>query len=366
MLTIAQVARHLERLAPLPYQESYDNAGLLTGDPQAQVTGILLTLDATEAVVDEALAKGCNLVVAHHPIVFSGLKKLTGRTYVERVLIRAIRDNVALYAIHTNLDNVLAGVNAQICRQLGLVQPRILAPKRNMLKKLTVFVPIDHSGALLDALAGAGAGQIGNYSHCSFTVAGQGTFRPNAQANPYLGQAGELERVAENRIEVVFPGHLEGAVLAAMRQAHPYEEVAYYVHLLENANQDVGAGMVGELPGPLPERDFLQLLKDRFALQVVRHTPLLGREVRRVAVCGGAGSFLLPQAIGAKADFFVTADYKYHQFFDADGQIVIADIGHYESEVGTKELLRDQLQAHLPAGLLHLSGISTNPVRYFF
>ncbi len=349
MLTIAQVARHLERLAPLPYQESYDNAGLLTGDPQAQVTGILLTLDATEAVVDEALAKGCNLVVAHHPIVFSGLKKITGRTYVERVVIKAIKNNVALYAIHTNLDNVLAGVNAQVCRQLGLVQPKILSPKRGLLKKLTVFVPTDHTGALLDVLTGAGAGQIGNYSHCSFSVAGEGTFRPNDLANPFLGQAGQLERVSENRIEVVFPGHLEGAVLAAMRQAHPYEEVAYYVHLLENANQTI------------ERKEILH----RFSLQVVRHTPLLGREVRRVAVCGGAGSFLLAQAIGAKADFFVTADYKYHQFFDADGQIVIADIGHYESEVGTKELLRDQLQAHLPAGLLHLSGVNTNPVHYF-
>lgn len=365
MPTIANIAHHLEQLAPLSYQESYDNAGLITGNPPAEVNGILITLDAIEPVIDEAIALGCNLVVAHHPIVFSGLKKITGRNYVERVIIKAIKNDIALYAIHTNLDNVLNGVNAKISDKLGLLNRRLLVPKRNLLKKLTVFVPLADTQTLLDALAGAGAGQIGNYSHCSFTVSGQGTFQPNERANPYLGQRGQPERVAENRIEVIFPGHLEAQLLAAMRQAHPYEAVAHYVHLLENTHQEVGAGMVGELPTPLPETAFLQLLKDRFQLSVVRHTALRGRDVHRVAVCGGAGSFLLNHAIGAKADFFVSADYKYHEFFDADGKIVIADIGHYESEVCTKELLWEKLAGTFPNERIIISAVNTNPVNYF-
>ncbi len=365
MSTIANIVHHLEQLAPLPYQESYDNAGLITGNPQAEVNGILIALDAIEPVIDEAIALGCNLVVAHHPIVFSGLKKITGRNYVERVIIKAIKNDIALYAIHTNLDNVLDGVNAKISEKLGLLNGRLLVPKRNLLKKLTVFVPQADTQALLDALAGAGAGQIGNYSHCSFTVAGQGTFQPNERANPHLGRRGQPERVAEDRIEVIFPGHLEAQLLAAMRQAHPYEEVAHYVHLLENIHQEVGAGMVGELPAPLPETAFLQLLKDRFQLSVVRHTALRGRDVHRVAVCGGAGSFLLHPAIGAKADFFVSADYKYHEFFDADGKIVIADIGHYESEVCTKELLWAKLSGTFPSERVIISAVNTNPVNYF-
>jgi dinuclear metal center YbgI/SA1388 family protein len=363
--TIAQVARFLESLAPLAYQESYDNSGLLVGDPQVPVRGILVALDATEAVVDEALARGCNLVVAHHPIVFSGLKKLTGRNYVERTVIKAIQYGVGLYAIHTNLDHVLAGVNARLAGRLGLQNGQILAPKRGLLKKLTVFVPQANAEAVLAALAQAGAGQIGNYSHCSFTVPGQGTFMPNAQASPHLGQANVLERVAETRIEVVLPAHAEGPVLAAMRQAHPYEEVAYFLHELANENQTAGAGLVGYLPEPITEGEFLQHLKNQLQVAVVRHTPLRGHPVHKVAVCGGAGSFLLPQAVAARADFFVTADYKYHQFFDADSRLVIADVGHYESEIATVDLLVDQLLpafANLPVLPTHTN---TNPVQYF-
>jgi len=372
-MTVRDITTYLEAWAPLAYQESYDNAGLLVGDSAAAVTGVLVTLDITEAVVEEALAKGCNLVVAHHPVIFKGLKKLTGRTYVERTVIKAIKNDVALYAAHTNLDHVQGGVNFKIAEKLGLHHPRILAPREDTLMKLVTFVPTAQAGdryartleTVLDALYEAGAGQIGNYDRCSFRLEGIGTFRGNAAANPDLGTAGVDEQAPEHRVEVVFPAHRQPAVLAALRAAHPYEEVAHYLTLLTNQNQEVGAGVVGELAEPMDERAFLAHLKQRMALPLVRHTPLRGKTVRRVAVCGGAGGFLLTDAVRAGAEVFVTADYKYHEFFDADGRLVVADIGHFESEQYTKELIQQQLLEKFSTFAVILSETVTNPVNYF-
>ncbi len=369
-MTIKTITDCLEILAPLAYQESYDNAGLLCGDSTVAITGILCSLDCTENIVDEAIAKNCNLIVAHHPIIFSGLKKITGKNYIERTIIKAIKNDIAIYATHTNLDHVQQGVNAKICELLGLQNCKILAPKRQLLKKLTVFIPTPQATKLLDALAKAGAGQIGNYSHCSFSAVGEGSFKPNEKAKPHIGQAHQIEKVQETRIEVIFPAHAEGAVLAAMHKAHPYEEVAYFVHLLENENQTVGAGMIGELPNTMQPLEFLHHLKDKMQLKVIKHTTFCKTHVKKVAVCGGAGSFLLRNAIAAQADFFVTADYKYHDFFDAENKLVIADIGHYESEQFTKNLLQDYLQAFVnqpnrnPIPVL-VALTNTNPVEYF-
>lgn len=365
-ISVGDIINVLSRLAPTAWQESYDNAGLITGNEKQPVQGILICLDATEQVVEEALYHGCNLIVAHHPIVFAGLKKLNGRNYVERTVIKAVKNDIALYAVHTNLDNVLQGVNRKIADKIGLVNQKILAPKRDTLQKLAVFVPVSHTDAVREAISEAGAGQIGNYSHCTFTLRGQGTFKPNEQANPFIGQANQLERVEEDRLEAIFPAYLQSKIIAAMRAAHPYEEVAFDIYPLDNENPEVGAGMTGELPQPMEPVQFLQLLKDRFRTPCIRHTQLLEKPVRRVAVCGGAGIFLLPHAIAAGADFFVTADCKYHQFFDADGKIVIADIGHYESEISTTELLHDYLRAHVPAEIpLQITNINTNPIFYF-
>jgi dinuclear metal center YbgI/SA1388 family protein len=365
-IPIQSVTAHLEALAPLTYQESYDNAGLLVGDPGAPVRGILVTLDCTEAVVEEAIRRGCNLIVAHHPIVFKGLKKLNGRTYVERTVLRAIRADVAIYAAHTNLDHVTPGVNHHLAGTLGLANVRILSPKKGLLQKLTTFVPTEATQPVLDALYAAGAGQVGAYQNCSFRSEGTGTFRPTEGTRPAIGQVGTDEEVREDRVEVLLPAHRAGAVLRALRAAHPYEEVAYYLSALENEYQDVGAGAIGELPEPLDEALFLAHLRDRLGLRVVRHTPLRERPVRRVAVCGGAGSFLLAEARRQGADAFVTADFKYHEFFDAEGELVICDVGHYESEVGTKELLRKYLSEKFPTFATLLSETDTNPVRYFF
>ncbi|MFN8345388.1 MAG: Nif3-like dinuclear metal center hexameric protein [Spirosomataceae bacterium] len=365
MPQIKEITDFLEAIAPLSYQESYDNAGLITGNARTDVTGVLVTLDATEAVIEEALAKGCNLVVAHHPIVFKGLKKLNGRNYVERTVIKAIKNDVAIYATHTNLDHVVGGVNFMIAERLGLQQVRILAPKTGILMKLVSFVPTDVTDDVLNALYEAGVGQIGHYDHCSFRVNGTGTFRPTQKAHPHIGTVNTDETVNENRIEVIFPAHLEHGVMAALRRAHPYEEVAHYLTFLQNQHQEVGAGAIGLLSSPLAPSAFLELLKHRMHTAVIRHTALIKESIQKVAVCGGAGSFLIHDALRAEADVFVTADYKYHEFFDADGQLIICDIGHYESEVFTKELLQRYLSKKFPNFATILSETITNPVNYY-
>ncbi|GAB3781504.1 Nif3-like dinuclear metal center hexameric protein [Spirosoma horti] len=365
MFQIRHLAAHIEALAPLAYQESYDNVGLLVGDPSTIITGVLVTLDVTEAVVDEAIAKGCNVIVAHHPIVFKGLKKLNGKTYVERTVIKAIKHDIALYAAHTNLDNVAGGVNFKIAEKLTLQNVRILAPKTQVLTKLVTFVPVAATQTVLDALYEAGAGQVGEYKNCSFRVSGIGTFQPSEKAQPAIGQAGEYHEEAENRVEVIIPTHQQGQLLTALRRAHPYEEVAYYLTGLDNQHQEVGSGAVGDLAEPLAGEAWLSYLKEHMSLNLIRYTPLPDRPISRIAVCGGVGSFLLPDAIRAGADVFVTADYKYHEFFDAENRISICDISHYESEVFTKDLIRGHLAKKFTTFAVILSETDTNPVRYF-
>lgn len=355
----------LEQAAPLSYQEGYDNAGLLTGNSNWNCTGILCTLDATEQVIMEAKERRCNLVVAHHPIIFGGLKKITGRNYVEKSVISAIKHDIVIYAIHTNLDNVLHGVNNRIADRLGLVSRRILAPKDGQLMKLCSFVPLAQADELRTALFEAGAGHIGRYSDCSFNVEGTGTFKGGAGTNPFAGNPGELHREKEVKLEVIFPAHLQSRLVAALLKSHPYEEVAYDIIPLANEHPEVGSGLIGELPEPVTEEGFLHILKNAFELSIVRHTPLLGKKIQKVALCGGAGSFLTGRALAAGADVYVTADVKYHEFFDANDRLVIADIGHWESEQYTSELLVELLQAKFPTFAVLKSATKTNPVQYF-
>lgn len=364
-MQIQQITRALEQFAPPSYQESYDNASLIVGNPQAEVTGVLVALDSIEAVVEEAIQMGCNLIVAHHPIVFKGLKQITGKNYVERVILKAIKHDIALYAIHTNLDNVAGGVNFKFAEMLGLQNIRILAPKSQILQKLTTFVPVEHAQKVLDALGQAGAGQIGAYKNCSFSVEGTGAFLPTDGASPFVGEVGKLQREAETRIEVILPAYLQGQVLRALREAHPYEEIAYYLQSLENAHQEVGSGAIGELASPMSEDEFLNFLRDRLNLSCIRHTARVGKPIQKVALCGGTGSFLLSQASRQGAQVFVSADFKYHEFFDADGRILIADIGHYESEINTVHLLADFLRARFADLPIHITRTNTNPIQYF-
>lgn len=362
-MKLAELTQYLESLAPLAYQESYDNSGLIVGYPDKDIQQILVSLDCTEAVVDEAIAKGCQIIVSHHPIVFSGLKKFNGKTYVERVVEKAIKNNIAIYAIHTNLDSVATGVNARICETLGLTDCRILAPKQNLLKKLVTYVPVAYADKVRTALFTAGAGRIGNYSECSFNTDGTGTFKGDEGTDPFVGQPGTQHHEPEVRVETVYPANLESKILMALFMEHPYEEVAYDLYPITN-QYEVGSGMIGELQTPMDEASFLQMVKYKMNAPVIRHTQLRGKPIKNVAVCGGSGSFLLKQAIAAGADVFVTADFKYHEFFDAEQKLVIADIGHFESEQFTQNLLADIIREKFIGLTVSLTQVNTNPVKY--
>ncbi|MFL5748887.1 MAG: Nif3-like dinuclear metal center hexameric protein [Niastella sp.] len=364
-MKIADIIDLLEAVAPPSLQESYDNAGLLTGNPGWACTGALCTLDATEEVVKEAMQRGCNLVVAHHPIIFGGLKKITGKNYVEKTIITAIKNDIAIYAIHTNLDNVIDGVSGMMADKLGLKNRKILSPKEATLKKLYTFVPVEQVEQVRAALFEAGGGHTGNYNECSFGVEGTGTFKGGEGTNPFAGQPGERHYEKELKIEVIFPGYLQNSLIRALRTAHPYEEVAYDVVNLANTHPGIGSGLVGELPEALPEAAFLNQLKQAFDLPLIRHTALLGRPVKKIALCGGAGSFLIPKALGVGADIYITGDMKYHEFFDANGRLIIADIGHFESEQFTIDLLAGVLQEKFPTFAVLKTALKTNPVYYF-
>jgi dinuclear metal center YbgI/SA1388 family protein len=364
-MKISQVIEILESIAPPSLQESYDNCGLLTGHPSGDCTGILCCLDATEQVIDEAITHNCGLVIAHHPIIFRGLKKINGSNYVERTIIKAIKNDIAIYAIHTSLDNIDTGVNKKIADTLGLQHTRILSAKDETLSKLFTFVPIAHAAEVRQALFDAGGGQIGEYSECSFNTEGLGTFKAGAGANPFVGKPGEQHTEKELRIELVFPTVLKGGIITALLGAHPYEEVAFDIVPLSNRHPGIGSGMIGQLPEAVDEETILTIIKQSFGLPVIRHTTLTGRPVKTVAVCGGAGSFLISKALSAGADLYLTADIKYHEFFDADGRMLLCDIGHYESEQFTIDLLTGILAEKFPTFAVRKTSVITNPVHYF-
>jgi len=364
-MTIRDIITYLETVAPIGYQESYDNAGLILGNSESNISSALITLDITEAVIDEAIEHGCELIISHHPILFKGLKRINGKTYVERCVIKAIKNDIAIYAAHTNLDSIINGVNSKIGEKIGLINTRILAPAKDLLLKLVTFVPENHLDKVREAVFNAGAGNIGNYDKCSYNIEGSGTFRGNDNANPFVGTKGEFHTEKETRFETALPKHLKNKVVKALLEAHPYEEVAYDLYALENELPNVGAGMIGELPFAEDEGDFLSRLLEIFDCRVIRHTSLLSKPVRKVAVCGGAGSFLLSKAIVEGSDIFITGDFKYHDFFDTENKIVVADIGHYESEQFTKEVFHELLIKKFPNFALRLSEIKTNPVSIF-
>jgi dinuclear metal center YbgI/SA1388 family protein len=364
-MTIKSIINFLETVAPPAYQESYDNCGLIIGNKNAECCGILCALDVTEAVIAEAKQKNCNLIVAHHPLIFRSIKKINGNNYVEKTVIAAIKNDIAVYAIHTNLDNLLTGVNAAIADKLNLQNRKILLPKQNVYTKLFTFVPTQHAQKIKDALFAAGAGNIGNYSECSFSVSGQGSFKAGNHARPFVGEKNIRHHEAEEKIEVIFPTYLQHPIIETLLAAHPYEEVAYDLAPLSNAAANIGSGILGELKNEMSEVDFFQLLKTQFSLTVIKHTPLLNKKIKKVAVCGGSGSFLIRTAIAAGADFYVTADVKYHEFFDAENKLVFADIGHWESEQFTPNLLVNILSAKFTTFAVLKSEANTNPVRYF-
>lgn len=363
-MILQEVIAQLEDFAPTHYAEDFDNVGLLVGNPKQDVTGILVTLDCLEQTIDEAIEQNCNCIVTFHPIIFKGLKKITGRNYVERTVIKAIENKIAIFAIHTALDNMHKGVNYQICKQLGLKNTEILVPKMGTIQKLTTYVPAKNAADLRKALFEAGAGNIGNYSNCSFSTTGEGSFLGNEESNPQVGEKGKIHYEKEVQINITFDAHLKNSVIKALHANHPYEEVAYEIETLENYNQQRGIGMSGYLAEPMQEAEFISHLKESFGTPVIRHSAFLGKSIKKVAVLGGSGAFAIDNAKNCKADAYVTADLKYHDFYQAENSILLADVGHYESEQYTKALLHAFLREKFTNFAIVLSEINTNPIQY--
>ncbi|MCD8165187.1 MAG: Nif3-like dinuclear metal center hexameric protein [Bacteroides sp.] len=363
-MKIKEIVSALERFAPLPLQDGFDNAGLQVGLTDAEATGALLCLDVTEAVVDEAVTLGYNLIISHHQLIFKGYKSITGKDYVERCIIKAIRNGIVIYSAHTNLDNVRGGVNFKIAEKIGLTRVEVLSGKQESLCKLVTFVPFAQAGEVREALFAAGCGHIGNYDSCSYNLEGEGTFRALEGANPFTGNVGQLHREGEVRIETILPLYRKNAVIQTLIQVHPYEEPAYDIYPLLNNWAQAGSGVVGELEEPEAELEFLKRIRKIFEAGAVRHTRLTGRLIRKVALCGGAGSFLIPDALRQGADVFITGEIKYHDFFGRDNEIFLAEIGHYESEQYTKEIfykLLENMHIHIP---FSITKVNTIPIKY--
>ena len=365
-MTIREINSFLESWAPAGTAEDYDNVGLLTGRPSQEVNHVLVSLDATEEVVDEAIEKGCQLIISHHPILFRGIKKLNGQNYVARTIEKAIRNDIALLALHTNLDNSNTGVNQILSERLGLKTDKlkILRPMKQQLIKLSYFVPKENHEEVLKAAHKAGGGQIGKYYDCSFSVEGKGRFTPGEGTDPALGKIGQPEEVEEFKVDIIVPLVLFDKVLRELKEAHPYEELAYYANPVSNEWQDKGAGMIGELPNPMDFDEFVVHVKKCLGLTMLKHTQKIKSQVQKIAVCGGAGIFLLADSIAAQADILITSDVKYHEFFDADGRIVLMDAGHFETEQFTSEGIIRKLSAQFPNIAVRLSETRTNPVFY--
>ena len=363
-MTIKAVTDYLETWVPLSQAEDFDNVGLLVGDFKTKVTGVLVTLDTTETVIDEALNNNCNLIVSFHPIIFSGLKRINNTSFVERVVTKALKNNIAIYSMHTALDNAINGVSGKIADVIGLENKQILIPKLKTIKKLTTYVPHTAANVVKNALFKAGAGNIGNYENCSFNIQGYGTYKGNKFANPTIGKKGELHTEPETLISVTFQSHLENEIIKTLFKNHPYEEVAFEVVTLDNKNQHIGLGIIGNLAKPTNINNFIDLLKNKFKAKGIKTSALVRKTVKKIAVLGGSGSFAINNAKHAKADVYVTADLKYHDFFKADNKIILIDIGHYESEQFTKNLIVDYLTKKFLNFAIVLSKINTNPINY--
>ncbi len=363
-MLIKEITDHIELQAPLSLQESYDNAGLIIGDKSSEAKGVLICIDITDEVLEEAINKKCNLIISHHPLIFKGIKKINGKNFTEKLIIKAIKNDLAIYAAHTNLDNIIKGVNSIVADKLGLKNITILSPKKDLLKKLVTFCPLSHADNVRQSLFNNGAGNIGNYDNCSFNIEGKGTFRANENANPFVGEINQLHYEEEVRIEIIFYTYQETRIIEALLKSHPYEEVAYDIYSLQNESTNIGSGIIGELENEESIDEFLSKIKDITKAKGIRHSKIIKNKIKKIALCGGSGSFLIHDAIAASADILITGDIKYHDFFEADNKIILADIGHYESEQFTKELIYSLLIKKFPNFAVFISDINTNPIFY--
>lgn len=363
-MKLSEISNFLESSIPLDYQEDWDNSGIQVGSPDLDISGVIISLDVTEEVIDEAIENGCNLVLSHHPLIFKGIKKITGQTAVERIIATCIRHNIAVYSAHTNLDMVSNGVSHKMARKLGLVKISVLQTLKNRLMKLVTFIPENYLEGVADAIFDAGAGVIGKYDKCGFSANGTGSFRAGENTRPFTGEQGILHYEKEVRFETVFPRHLKEKVIRALVSTHPYEEVAYDVYSLENDNIDAGLGCIGEFAEPLEETVFLNKLKSVFMVGSIRHSGLRGKPIKTVAVCGGSGASLVNAAIRHGADAFITGDIKYHAFQEVDNRLLLVDCGHYETEKSSAEILHEMITKKFPNFAVRFSKMNVNPINY--
>ena len=363
-MIIKEITNYLEQLAPISLQESYDNAGLLIGSYDSDVDKVLITLDVTDEVIDEAISNNCGLIISHHPLIFKGLKKLIGRNTTEKLVSKAIKADIAIYAIHTNLDNVTGGVNSILAEKLGIINTKILMPKNNGLVKIICFCPILHTENIQKAMFKEGAGAIGNYNNCSYSGSGTGTFRALDGSNPFVGQINKLHMEEETKLEMIVPNHRLSSVVTAMIAAHPYEEPAFDIYKLNNTNEKIGSGMIGELEKETPIIEYLNFVKKALNIEHVKHNKLIQKPVKKVAICGGSGSFLIDNAANQNADLYISADIKYHDYFEHSGNMTIVDAGHFETEQPVKELLYSLLKKKFPNFALQISEMNVNPISF--
>jgi dinuclear metal center YbgI/SA1388 family protein len=364
MMKLKEISSFLDQEIPLSFQESYDNSGLQLGDPDQQVNSALLTLDVTESVLQEAIQTHTPLIISHHPLIFRDLKKIAGKSSTERIISRCIKNDIAVYSAHTNLDISHHGVSRKIAEELGLEQIRVLVPLENRLVKLVTFVPESHIDKVRDAIFDAGAGSVGNYDRCGFVVPGTGSFRGDENTDPFVGEKGKVNFEKEIRFETVLFSHMKERVVQAMLDAHPYEEVAYDIYPLQNRNIDSGLGCTGTFKEGMNETSFLRLVSDVLGASGLRYSALTGKMVKKVAMCGGSGSSLLRDAVSSGADAFITADVKYHSFFEPDGKLLLVDAGHYETEKYAIEILKELIFKKFPKFALRISETNSNPINY--
>lgn len=355
----------IEQWAPFSWQESYDNAGLILGDPDRNVTEALVCFDVTPEVVDEAVRIGAGLIVSHHPAIFKGIKRINPASRLGYMIKQSLCHDIAWCALHTNLDNTLNGVNSYLCEQLGLKDVQPLAPLQDIYGKLQVYVPEAYAEKLRQALAEAGCGAGARYDACSYSSRGEGRFRAGSQAHPFSGQIGELHCEAECKIECLYPLHKTRQVLDVLRTNHPYEEPAFDLLPLRNEATGQGAGAIGNLQESMQETELLDKLKELTGTHCIRHSGFRGRKIRRIALCGGSGGSFIGNACARQADAYITGDLKYHDFADAGSGTWLVDIGHFESEKFAMELIFRFIRKNFPNFAVSISEQARNPVSFY-
>lgn len=363
-MKLIDLCSYLDSVVPLSLQESYDNSGLQIGTPERDISSALISLDITPEVLDEAISSKCDIVITHHPLIFSGIKKISGGSLLDRIMMRAIKNDIAVYSSHTNLDVISNGVSRKMAEKLALSNVEVLSPLRNRLLKLVTFIPHSHLDKVREAVFNAGAGVVGNYDCCGFSIHGTGSFRGSENTNPFVGEKGKIHHEEEIRFETVLYSHLKEKVIRALLEAHPYEEVAYDIYTIENDNIEIGLGCKGNFEEAMEEDLFLKLVSDVFEAKGVRYSKPTGKKITKVALCGGAGSSLISEAIISGADAFVTGDIKYHSFFEIDDRILLVDIGHFESEKFSSEILLNLIIKKFPTFAVRISKTNTNPINY--